>query len=127
MRLAERTVIFLLSLTLLGPTLSAQQSHVVDPNTLDQALAQSAGDAAAKRQTVITALRQTQVREVAQRLGLDLARAEAAIPLEGMMLDQLAARAQQVNEAIAGGQTVRLNLLWIIIGLLILILVIVAV
>jgi hypothetical protein len=127
MRLAERTVIFLLSLTLLGPTLSAQQSHVVDPNTLDQALAQSAGDAAAKRQTVITALRQTQVREVAQRLGLDLARAEAAIPLDGMMLDQLAARAQQVNEAIAGGQTVRLNLLWIIIGLLILILVIVAV
>lgn len=126
MRLAERTLALLLSLALLGPTVRAQQSHVVDPGALDQALAQSAGDAAAKRQTVLAALRQPQVKEVAQRLGLDLALAEAAIPLDGVMLDRLAAQAQVVNDAIAGGQTVRLNLLWIIIGLLILILIIVA-
>ena len=127
MRLSEGTLFLLMGLVVLSPPLKAQQSHVVDPVSLDQALAQSAADTAAKRQTVITALRQPQVKEVAQRLGLDLARAEAAIPLEGAMLDQMAARAQQVNDAIAGGQTVRLNLLWIIIGLLILILIIVAV
>lgn len=127
MRLAERTLALLLSLVLLGPSVSAQQSHVVDPNALDQAITQNAQDTAAKRQTVLTALRQTQVKEVAQRLGLDPARAEAAVSsLDGVMLDQLAAQAQQVNEAIAGGQTVRLNLLWIIIGLLIVILIIVA-
>jgi hypothetical protein len=127
MRLAERTLALLLSLVLLGPSVSAQQSHVVDPTALDQAIAQNAQDTAAKRQTVLTALRQTQVKEVAQRLGLDPARAEAAVSsLDGVMLDQLAAQAQQVNDAIAGGQTVRLNLLWIIIGLLIVILIIVA-
>jgi hypothetical protein len=127
MRLAERTLALFLSLVLLGPTVAAQQAHVVDPSALDQALTQSTDEAAAKRQTVLTALRQPQVKEVADRLGLDIARAEAAVTaLDGVMLDRLAAQAQQVNDAIAGGQTVRLNILWIILGLLIIILIIVA-
>lgn len=127
MRLAERTLALLLSLALLGPTVSAQQSHVVDPSALDRAVAQRIEDAAAKRQTVLTALRQSQVQEVAARLGLDIARAEAAVTtLDGAMLDQLAAQAQLVNDAIAGGQTVRVNLLWVVIGLLVIILIIVA-
>ena len=127
MRFAERTLAMLLSLVMLGPALSAQQPHVVDPTALDQALDQKAAEAAAKRQTVLTALRQPQVKEIAQNLGLDLARAEAAVPIEGVMLDRLAEQAQLVNEAVAGGQTVRLNILWIILGLLVLILIIVAV
>ena len=126
MRFADRTLAMLLSLVLLGPTLSAQQPHVVDPSSLDQALDQQAAEAAAKRQTVLTALRHPQVQEVAKNLGLDLARAEAAIPMEGVMLDRLAEQAQVVNEAVAGGQTIRLNILWVILGLLILILIIVA-
>jgi anti-anti-sigma regulatory factor len=128
MRVVERTFAVFLSLVLLGPALSAQQANVVDPSTLDQALAQSVQDTAAKRQTVLTALRQPQVKEVAQRLGLDPARAESAVSsLDGAVLDQLAAQAQQVNDAIAGGQTIRLNILWVILGLLVLILIIVAV
>jgi hypothetical protein len=128
MRVVERFFAVFLSLVLLGPALSAQQANVVDPSTLDQALGQSVQDTAAKRQTVLTALRQPQVKEVAQRLGLDPARAESAVSsLDGAVLDQLAAQAQQVNDAIAGGQTVRLNILWIILGLLVLILIIVAV
>ncbi|HKY19707.1 MAG TPA: hypothetical protein VJM31_00690 [Vicinamibacterales bacterium] len=128
MRLPERAIAMVLSLALLGPAVSAQQPHVVDPSALDQALVQTAEETAAKRQTVITALRQAQVKEMAQRLGLDPARAESAVAsLEGAMLDQVAAQAQQVNEAIAGGQTIRLNILWVILGLLILILIIVAV
>ena len=127
MRLPERALALLLSLVLLGPAVSAQQPHVVDPAALDQALADSAKETAAKRQTVITALRQAQVKEMAQRLGLDPSRAEAAIgSLDGVMLDQVAAQAQQVNEAIAGGQTIRLNILWVILALLIVILIVVA-
>jgi hypothetical protein len=127
MRFFERALAMMLSLVLLGPSVSAQQPHVVDPAAVDQALSEIAQDTAAKRQTILTALRQTQVTEVAQSLGLDPARAEAAVSsLDGVMLDKLAAQAQQVNDAIAGGQTIRLNILWVILGLLVLILIIVA-
>jgi hypothetical protein len=127
MRFGERAFVLLLALVLIGPSISAQQSHVVDPDTVDQALTEAVQDTAAKRQTIVTALRQEQVKEVARSLGLDPARAEAAVSsLDGVMLDKLAAQAQQVNDAIAGGQTVRLNILWIILGLLVVILIIVA-
>ena len=67
------------------------------------------------------------MQRVAERLGLDVARAQAAVAtLDGGELDRAAAQAQTVNDEIAGGQTVRLNLLWIIIGLLVIILIIVA-
>jgi hypothetical protein len=127
MRFAERALVLWLCLVFAAPGVRAQQPHVVDPATLDRALGEAAQDTAAKRQTVLSALRQAQVKEVARNLGLDLVRAEAAVSsLEGAMLAQLAARAQQVNEALAGGQTIRLNILWVILGLLILILIIVA-
>jgi hypothetical protein len=62
-----------------------------------------------------------------QTLALFIARANAAVAtLAGADLDRAAAQAQLVNDEIAGGQTVRLNLLWIIIGLLVVILIIVA-
>lgn len=128
MRLAERPLAILLSLLCLGAPVGAQQSHVVDPSALDRALAERSEDTAAKRQTVRSALHQSQVREVAERLGLDITRAEAAVAtLDGVVLDQLAAQAQWVNDEIAGGQTVTVNLLWVIVGLLIIILIIVAV
>jgi hypothetical protein len=94
---------------------------------MDQALAERTEATLAKRQTIRTALQQPDVQRVAERLGLDVARAEAAVAtLEGSDLDRAAAQAQVVNDEIAGGQTVRLNLLWIIIGLLVIILIIVA-
>jgi hypothetical protein len=56
-----------------------------------------------------------------------VARASLAVAtLAGADLDRAAAQAQLVNDQIAGGQTVRLNLLWIIIGLLVVILIVVA-
>jgi hypothetical protein len=127
MGLPVRLFVLLLTLLIGGVGVRAQEPHVVDPTAVDKALDEIAQETAAKRETVLTALRQPQVKQLAEKFGLDPARAEAAvISLDGVMLDQLAAQAQQVNDAIAGGQTVRLNLLWIIIGLLILILVIVA-
>ena len=109
-----------------GP-IRAQQAHIVDAAGMDQALAERAQATQAKRQTIRTALQQPDVQKVADRLGLDIARADAAVAtLDGGELDRAAAQAQAVNDEIAGGQTVRLNLLWVIIGLLVIILIIVA-
>ena len=103
----------------------AQQ--IVPPGAIDQALTERAVDVTAKQQAIRTALRQPDVERAARSLGVDIARADAAVAtLAGADLDRMAAQAQLVNDEIAGGQTVRLNLLWVIIGLLVLILIIVA-
>ena len=127
MAFAQRTLlVFLCFVFAVGPV-RAQQAHVVDSSGMDQALAERNQATLAKRQTIRTALQQPDVQRVADRLGLDIARAEAAVAtLDGGELDRAAAQAQVVNDEIAGGQTVRLNLLWIIIGLLIIILIVVA-
>lgn len=128
MRFAQKTLaIFLCAMFAAGPA-RAQQRHVVPPGAIDQALADRIQDTLAKRQAVHTALAQAEVQRAAAHLGLDVARAEGAVAtLEGAELDRIAAQAELVNDEIAGGQTVRLNLLWIIIGLLVLILIILAV
>jgi hypothetical protein len=127
MAFAQRTLLaFLCFVFAVGPV-RAQQSHVVDPRAMDVALAERTEATLAKRQTIRTALQQPDVQKVAERLGLDIARAEAAVAtLDGAELDRAAQQAQAVNDEIAGGQTVRLNLLWIIIALLVIILIIVA-
>ena len=105
----------------------ARAQQIVPPGAIDQALTEKAADVAAKQQTIRTALQQPDVQRVASTLGVDIARAEGAIAtLAGSDLDRAAAQAQLVNDEIAGGQTVRLNLLWVIIGLLVIILIIVA-
>jgi hypothetical protein len=110
-----------------SPGVRAQQPNVVDQAALDRAIADKITDTAAKRQKVLTALRHQPVKEVAKDLGLELTRAESAVStLDGKLLDQLAVQAQEVNEALEGGQTVRLNILWIILGLLVLLVILVA-
>ena len=127
MRLVSRVLTVLLIMTFAVPRVSAQHRHVVDQGALQKAFDTRAEDTLAKRQAIRTALQQPQVVEVANRLGLEIARAEAAVAtLDGAELNQLAAQADAVNDELAGGQTVRLNLLWIIIGLLVVILIIVA-
>ena len=75
-----------------------------------------------------TALQQPDVVKVANQLGLEVSRADAAVAtLDGAELDQLAAQAEVVNDELSGGQTARVNLLWVVIGLLVLILITVAV
>ena len=128
MRVSTRTLAVALSFSFLVGSLKAQQTHVVDPGSIDKALTAASEETLAKRQAILDALHQSEVQKVADRLGLDVARAEGAIAtLDGVMLDQIAAQARMVNDAVTGGQTVRLNLLWVIIGLLVLILIIVAV
>jgi hypothetical protein len=105
----------------------ARAQQIVRPGAIDQALTEKAEDTAAKRQAIKAALQQPDVQRVAETLGVDVARADAAVAtLGGADLDRIAAQAQLVNDEIAGGQTVRLNVLWVIIGLLILIIILVA-
>jgi hypothetical protein len=128
MQLFSRALIILLICSFAVPRVAAQQSHVVDQQMIQKAFDQRAAEAAAKRQVIRSALQQPDVVKVANRLGLDIARAEAAVAtLDGAELNQLAAQAATVNDELSGGQNVTLNLIWIIIGLLVLILLIVAV
>ena len=121
----KKTLAVILSYAVLAVPVRAQQ--IVPPGAIDQALTERTADITAKQQAIKTALRQPDVERVARSLGVDIARANAAVAtLDGADLDRIAAQAQLVNDEIAGGQTVRLNLLWVIIGLLVLILIIVA-
>jgi ABC-type uncharacterized transport system YnjBCD ATPase subunit len=128
MRLLSRALTILLIVTFAMPRIGAQQLHVVDTTAVQRALDQRAADSLAKRQVIRTALQQPDVVKVANQLGLEAARVDAAVAaLDGAELDRLAAQAEVVNDALSGGQTARVNLLWVIIGLLVLILIIVAV
>jgi hypothetical protein len=129
MRFAQKALLTFLCVSFaVGPIRAQQTPTIVDSRTIDQALAEANESTRAKRQTIRTALQQPEVQRVAERLGVDLPRAQAAVAtLDGGNLDRIAAQAQLVNEEIAGGQTVRLNLLWIIILLLVIILIVVAV
>jgi hypothetical protein len=127
MPFTQRALLILLCAIFAAGPVRAQQAHVVDRRGMEQAIAERTADTLAKRQTVRTALQQPEVQRVAARLGLDIARADAAVAtLDGGELDRAAAQAQVINDEIAGGQTVRLNLLWIIIALLVIILIVVA-
>jgi hypothetical protein len=77
---------------------------------------------------VLRVLRHSEVARLASQIGLDLKRAESAITtLDGQELADLAARARDVDQALAGGQrSITISTTLIIIGLLLLILLIVA-
>jgi hypothetical protein len=127
MQLAQRLVLISLCLAFAAGPAHAQLPQILPPGAIEEALADRTADVAAQRQAIRAALQQPDVQRVAEHLGLDVARAERAIAtLGGVELERIAAQAQLVNEAVAGGQTVRLNLLWIVIGLLIVIIILVA-
>ena len=108
--------------------LSAQQ-HVADQATLDQVVADHVRQKADDREAIRRVLEIEQVREVAERAGLDLKRAETAVAaLDDAEVGLIAAQARAVNDVLAGGQsTVTISTTVIIIGLLVLILLIVAI
>src|SRR5262245_61040259 len=123
--LLQKTLALVLCFAIVAVPARAQQ--IVPPGAIDHALSEKAADVTAKQQAIRTALQQPDVQRVAQSLGVDIARAEASVAtLGGADLDRVAAQAQLVNDEVAGGQTVRLNLLWVIIGLLVLLIILVA-
>jgi len=84
----------------------AQQARVVDAAALHRALADHVASEEAQRARVQGVLEREEVRELAGRLGLDLADARAAVAtLSGAELADAAARAEAVDVALAGGAT----------------------
>jgi hypothetical protein len=78
---------------------------------------------------VLRVLGHSDVKAVAERAGIDLRRATGAVStLQGEDLARVAAQAQQVENALAGGQSrIVISTTLIIVALLVLILIIVAV
>lgn len=97
-------VLLLPVLLVVSPAFAGQQTRVVDGATLRQALAAHAGAEEDQRASVRRVLDRADVREMANRMGLDVARASAAVgTLSGADLTEAAARAGAVETALAGG------------------------
>jgi len=129
MRTSVSIVAVLLMVLTAVPRLQAQTSHAAPQSAIDAALQQHVATEAADREAVLRVLGHTEVKTVAERAGIDLRRATSAVAtLDGTELAKVAAQAQQVEQALAGGQSrVVISTTLIIIALLVLILIIVAV
>lgn len=108
---------------------AAQDRHLVDPATLAAAVTDHAAAQDADRAAIREALGRADVRDVASKAGIDLARASAAAEtLRGPDLARAAELARQVNGSLVGGaNSVTLSTTTIIIILLVVILLVVAV
>jgi hypothetical protein len=107
----------------------AQERHVVSPSTLSQTVAAHLAQQDADRAVIHEALNRPEVREVAQKSGVDLDRINASVDtLSGSTLADVAGAAQRVNHTLVGGaSTVVISTTTIIIALLVVILIVVAV
>ena len=129
MRVFFSLVEFRLWVTAAAPRLLAQTTHAAPQSALDAAVQQHVDTTAADREAVLRVLGHSEVKAVAERAGIDLRRATGAVStLQGEDLARVAAQAQQVEGALAGGQSrIVISTTLIIIALLVLILIIVAV
>jgi hypothetical protein len=127
MKLVRRTLAVCLSVLIIAPTASAQ-NHVIGRNALDKAVQDRVARDQSDRQAILSLLQRPEVREVAAKAGISLEKASAAVAtLEGQDLREIASRARQVNNELAGGATIVITTTTIIIILLLVIIIIVAV
>jgi hypothetical protein len=124
MQMCRRVLGFALVVTLTASTAFAQQTHVINPKALDQAVQQRVVQDQADREAIRTFLQNPAVRGVADKAGLSVDKAEAAVStLQGDELRQAAGQARVVNAQLAGGDTIVITTTTIIIILLIVILI----
>ena len=127
MRKSTSILAILLMVVTLAPRAQAQ-TGVASQALLDAAVQQHVAATEANRATVLRVLEHPDVKAMACRIGVDLRSAATAVSsLDGQDLQTLTAQANQVDEALAGGQSrVVISTTVIIIALLVLILLIVA-
>jgi len=115
-----------LAALLCAPAAWAQQSHVISQRALDQAVQQRVTEEQADRQAIQNVLQNPTVRQVAERAGLPIEKAQAAAStLQGDELRQAANQARQVDAQLAGGaDTIVISTTTIIIILLIILLIV---
>ena len=125
MQTFRRILCATLAVMLCAPAAFAQQTHVVNQSALDQAVQQRVSQDQADRDAIRSFLQNPQVRSVAAKAGLSVAKAEAAVStLQGDELRQAAGQARAVNKDLAGGATVVITTTTIILILLVIIIII---
>lgn len=119
----------LVALLIASSSALADQQHLVSPGQLATTVADAAAKQDTNRATVREALERPEVQAVASKLGLDIARAAAAVDaMSGADLEKAANAAQQVNDQLVGGaSTVVISTTTIIIILLVVIILVIAV
>ena len=126
MRILRRLLALVLAVLMAAPAAAQAQNHVISRSALDLALSERVNQERADRDAIVSLLRRSEVREVAARAGLSLAKAESAVAtLQGDELHQLASQARQAEDNLAGGaSTVVISTTTIIIILLVVILIV---
>lgn len=104
MRMRTAILTFVASLLLWSAPAFAQERHVVDPAAMSQAIAAQASTDQQNREAVLGVLQRSQVRDLADRLGLSVTRAESAVStLTSSELASLAGQARQADAQLTGG------------------------
>ena len=128
MRKMREVVVTMLVAVTLAPSLAyAGQSaaQTTAPQTLSVIAAEHAAKKQADRQMILDVLAREEVRQVAKSAGLPIEKAASVVAtLDGTELAQVTAQAQQVNDALAGGQAITMSVWLIILVLLVIILVV---
>jgi len=101
LRLTAGLVIYSL---LLSSSAMAQQRHIVDAVSMNRAVAAQTVTDQQNRAVVRGVLHQPQVTALANRMGLDITKADAAIAtISGAELEKIATQARTANTELAGG------------------------
>ena len=125
MQMFRRILGTVLAVLMCAPAAWAQQTHVIDKSALTQAVQERVSQDQADREAIRSFLQNPQVKSVAEKAGLSVERADAAVStLQGDQLRQAAGQARAVNQDLAGGATVVITTTTIIIVLLIIILIV---
>jgi hypothetical protein len=131
MRAVRTLLLASLAIVLIGPTAATAQPAppIASQATLDQLLTQRARVVESDRQVIREFLDRSEVQQVAARAGVDVTQARRVVgTLSGDELRDIASRARDANEVLAGGaSTIVISTTTVIIVLLLLILIIVAV
>lgn len=127
MQMFRRILATTVAVMLCAPVAWAQQTHVINKSSLDQAVQQRVSQDQADRDAIRGFLHRPEVNEVATKAGLSVQKAEAAVStLQGDDLKQVAAQARSADQQLAGGATtVVITTTTIIIILLVVILIVV--
>jgi hypothetical protein len=109
----------------MAPAVRAQ-GHVIGQSALDKAVQQRVSQEQADREAIVALLQRSEVRELASKVGISMAKAEAAVStLQGQDLQRAAQQARQVQNDLAGGASnIVISTTTIIIVLLLVILIV---
>ena len=128
MRMFVSSVLMMFTLVSVVPQAQAQSSHAAPLAALEAAVQDHVASAAADREAIARLLARPDVQKIAGEAGIDMRRAaQAAATLSGAQLADIATQARQLEQSLAGGQSITISTTLIIIALLVLILIIVAV